>query len=127
MKLQPMYQALTNSPDTAITGDISADSIYITVMSASAVPPDLPNLMTLGKTDTAETVRVLEIDENTLTVERGADGMARAWKAGTVIARTYTAVEHNGMIENILQTNALLAQKQESFGGGMTWDNFDGL
>jgi len=59
--------------------------------------------MTLGTGTSAETVKVLEVSGNgkILTVERGFQGVARSWSAGTVIARNFTEYDYNALVENV--------------------------
>ena len=96
-----MFKGMVNSPETTITNDINAEDTIIYVLDETKVPEELPNLMTLGTGTSAETVKVLEVNGNALTVERGFQGVARSWNAGTVIARNFTEYDYNALMENI--------------------------
>ncbi len=96
-----MYKGMVNSPETTITNDINAEDTIIYVLDETKVPEELPNLMTLGTGTSAETIKVLEVNGNALTVERGFQGVPRSWNAGTVIARNFTEYDYNALKENI--------------------------
>lgn len=95
-----MYPGMINSPETTITNNINESDTIIYVLDPARVP-EPPNLMTLGTGTNAETVKVLEINGNSITVERGFQGVAKAWPAGTVIARNFTEYDYNALKENI--------------------------
>ena len=96
-----MFKGMVNSPETTITNDINAGDTIIYVLDETKVPEELPNLMTLGTGTSAETVKVLEVNGNALTVERGFQGVARSWNSGTVIARNFTEYDYNALVENV--------------------------
>jgi len=96
-----MFKGMVNSPETTITNDINAEDTIIYVLDETNVPEELPNLMTLGTGTSAETVKVLEVNGNALTVERGFQGVPRKWNAGSVIARNFTEYDYNALKENI--------------------------
>jgi hypothetical protein len=95
-----MYKGLVNSPETTITNGISESDTIIYVLDPTRVP-EPPNLMTLGTGTNAETVKVTEINDSAITVERGFQGIAKSWPAGTVIARNFTEYDYNALKENI--------------------------
>ena len=100
MTWQTMYKGLVNSPETTITNNISESDTIIYVLDPARVP-ELPNLMTLGTGTNAETVLVTAINDNALTVQRGFQGIAKSWPAGTVIARNFTEYDHAAFKANI--------------------------
>lgn len=100
MALKEMYPGMINSPETTITNNINESDTIIYVLDPARVP-EPPNLMTLGTGTNAETVRVIEINGNAITVERGFQGVAKSWPAGTVIARNFTEYDYNALKENI--------------------------
>ncbi|HHU16880.1 MAG TPA: hypothetical protein GXZ70_01460 [Clostridiales bacterium] len=100
MALKEMYPGMINSPETTITNNINESDTIIYVLDPARVP-EPPNLMTLGTGTNAETVKVLEINDNAITVERGFQGVAKSWPAGTVIARNFTEYDYNALKENI--------------------------
>ena len=95
-----MYKGVANSPETTITNNISESDTLIYVLDETRVP-EPPNLMVLGTGVSAETIKVISIDGNALTVERGFQGVPRSWNAGTVIARNFTEYDYNALVENI--------------------------
>lgn len=100
MDLIEMYPAAVNSKVTVTLGVLNADSTIIEVLDGSVLP-DAPNLLVLGSDQTAETVKLTAKEGNTLTVERGIQGNAIAWPAGTQIARNFTAKDWDDLIANV--------------------------
>ena len=99
--MKEMYKGLVNSPETTITNDISNTDTLIYVLDDSRVPDDLPNLMTIGTGTNAETIKVVSKDGSAITVVRGFQGVAKAWNAGSIIARNFTEYDYNALMENI--------------------------
>ena len=109
INLDTMYPASINSIPTTITGAISASDTTIYVLDDSRIPA-APNLLVLGDSSmNAETVLMTAHSGNTLTVVRGFQGAARAWDAGTTIARNFAAYDQDAFIDNI--TNLAAAQE----------------
>ena len=100
-----MFKGVANSPETTITNNISNLDTIIYVLDETRIPPELPNLMVLGTGTGAETVKVVSIDGNAITVERGFQGVAKAWNAGTIIARNFTEYDYNALVENVNEVN----------------------
>ena len=100
MTQKVMYPGMVNSPETTITNNINESDTIIYVLDPARVP-EPPNLMTLGTGTNAETVKVLEMNDKAITVERGFQGVAKSWPAGTVIARNFTEYDYNALKENI--------------------------
>lgn len=100
VKLKTMYPAAVNSKATTTLGALDPDTTQITVLDAEVLP-EAPNLLVLGSDNTAETVLLIAKDGNLLTVERGFQGIAKTWKAGTLIARNFTAYDYDVVVENI--------------------------
>lgn len=95
-----MYKGVVNSPETTITNDINNTDTLIYVLDETRIP-ELPNIMVLGSGASAETIKVLSIEDNALSVERGFQGVAKSWNAGTIIARNFTEYDYNALKENI--------------------------
>ncbi len=96
-----MYKGIPNSPEATLTSDINSTQTTITVSDANIIP-EVPNILVIGgNTDNPETVKVTGKDGNTLTVERGFQGVPRSWNTGTVIARNFTEYDYNALKENI--------------------------
>lgn len=96
-----MFKGVANSPETTITNDIDNSDTIIYVLDETRIPEDLPNLMVLGTGTSAETIKVLSIEGNAITVERGFQGVPRSWNAGTIIARNFTEYDYNALVENV--------------------------
>ena len=111
-ELVTMYPAQANSPETSLSGALTAAGTTINVVDGSVLP-EAPNLLTIGADgSTAETVLMTAKNGNVLTVTRAQNGTtARAWSAGDVIARYFTAADQTAMQENIKKLNEGKAEK----------------
>ena len=114
-ELVTMYPAQANSPETSLSGALTAAGTTVNVVDGSVLP-EAPNLLTIGADgSTAETVLMTEKNGNVLTVTRAQNGTtARAWSAGDVIARYFTAADQTAMQENIKKLNEVKAEKAAS-------------
>ena len=123
-ELVTMYPAQANSPETSLSGALTAAGTTVNVVDGSVLP-EAPNLLTIGADgSTAETVLMTAKNGNVLTVARAQNGTtARAWSAGDVIARYFTAADQTAMQENIKKLNEGKAEKAASPTAG----NFAGL
>ena len=123
-ELVTMYPAQANSPETSLSGALTAAGTTVNVVDGSVLP-EAPNLLTIGADgSTAETVLMTAKNGNVLTVTRAQNGTtARAWSAGDVIARYFTAADQTAMQENIKKLNEGKAEKAASPAAG----NFAGL
>ena len=123
-ELVTMYPAQANSPETSLSGALTAAGTAVNVVDGSVLP-EAPNLLTIGADgSTAETVLMTAKSGNVLTVTRAQNGTtARAWSAGDVIARYFTAADQTAMQENIKKLNEDKAEKVSSPTAG----NFAGL
>ena len=123
-ELVTMYPAQANSPETSLSGALTAAGTTVNVIDGSVLP-EAPNLLTIGADgSTAETVLMTAKNGNVLTVTRAQNGTtARAWSAGDVIARYFTAADQTAMQENIKKLNEGKAEKAASPTAG----NFAGL
>ena len=123
-ELVTMYTAQANSPETSLSGALTAAGTTVNVVDGSVLP-EAPNLLTIGADgSTAETVLMTAKNGNVLTVTRAQNGTtARAWSAGDVIARYFTAADQTAMQENIKKLNEGKAEKAASPTAG----NFAGL
>lgn len=123
-ELVTMYPAQANSPETSLSGALTAAGTTVNVVDGSVLP-EAPNLLTIGADgSTAETVLMTAKNGNVLTVTRAQNGTtARAWSADDVIARYFTAADQTAMQENIKKLNEDKAEKAASPTAG----NFAGL
>lgn len=114
-KLVTMYPAQANSPETSLSGALTAAGTTVNVVDGSVLP-EAPNLLTIGADgSTAETVLMTAKNGNVLTVTRAQNGTtSRAWSAGDVIARYFTAADQTAMQENIKKLNEGKAEKAAS-------------
>ena len=114
-ELVTMYPAQANSPETSLSGALTAAGTTVNVADGSVLP-EAPNLLTIGADgSTAETVLMTAKNGNVLTVTRAQNGTtARAWSAGDVIARYFTAADQTAMQENIKKLNEGKAEKAAS-------------
>ena len=114
-ELVTMYPAQANSPETSLSGALTAAGTTVNVVDGSVLP-EAPNLLTIGADgSTAETVLMTAKSGNVLTVTRAQNGTtARAWSAGDVIARYFTAADQTAMQENIKKLNEGKAEKPAS-------------
>ena len=114
-ELVTMYPAQANSPETSLSGALTAACTTVNVVDGSVLP-EAPNLLTIGADgSTAETVLMTAKSGNVLTVTRAQNGTtARAWSAGDVIARYFTAADQTAMQENIKKLNEGKAEKPAS-------------
>ena len=105
-ELAKMYPPQANTPETSLSGALTAAGTTVNVVGGTMLP-DAPNLLTIGADgSTAETVLMTEKSGNVLTVVRGQDGTtARAWSAGDVIGRYFTAADQKAMQDNITALN----------------------
>ena len=105
-ELAKMYPPQANTPETSLSGALTAAGTTVNVVNGTMLP-DAPNLLTIGADgSTAETVLMTEKSGNVLTVVRGQDGTtARAWSAGDVIGRYFTAADQKAMQDNITALN----------------------
>ena len=105
-ELVKMYPPQANTPETSLSGALTAAGTTVNVVDGTMLP-DAPNLLTIGADgSTAETVLMTEKSGNVLTVVRGQDGTtARAWSAGDVIGRYFTAADQKAMQDNITALN----------------------
>ena len=114
-ELVTMYPAQANSPETSLSGALTAAGTTVNVVDGSVLP-EAPNLLTIGADgSTAETVLMTAKSGNVLTVTRAQNGTtARAWSAGDVIARYFTAADQTAIQENIKKLNEGKAEKPSS-------------
>ena len=114
-ELLTMYPAQANSPETSLSGALTAAGTTVNVVDGSVLP-DAPNLLTIGADGgAAETVLMTAKNGNTLTVERAQNGTtARAWSAGDVVGRYFTAADQTALQENIKRLNNGKAEKPSS-------------
>ncbi|HAN44115.1 MAG TPA: hypothetical protein DCP97_01855 [Ruminococcaceae bacterium] len=114
--MQTMYPAIVNSPETVTKGALTNSTTSIEVADASIFTAvGLPLPLTLGQGSSAETVLLTAVSGNILTVQRGFQGIARTWEAGTAISRNFTAYDHDAFKNNIYELVQNKADKITGF------------
>lgn len=119
VELVKMYPPAVNSVATTIMGALDASTTQITVLDGTVLPKE-ESLLVIGTGNDAETVLLTAWNFNTLTVQRGVQGTAKAWEAGTPIARNFTAKDLEDVQENITRIN-------EGTGYKLLWQNPNGI
>lgn len=93
-----LYPGIAFSPQAELTDNVGAADTIIPVSDVSAFP-DAPNLATIGTDEDGETVLYTAKTGAALSgCQRGVEGAARAWQAGEVIGRNFTAKDHNDLL-----------------------------
>ena len=93
-----LYPGIAFSPQAELTDNIGAADTVIPVSNTDAFPP-APNLATIGVDEEGETVLYTAKTGTALSgCQRGVEGAARAWQAGEIIGRNFTAKDHNDLI-----------------------------
>ena len=108
-----LYPGIAFSTPTTLAENIGAADTIIRVADASVFPP-APNYATIGTDEDGETIEYAAKADGLLSgCTRGVEGAAKAWRAGEVIARNFTAADHNGMITAVTaaQSTATTAQQ----------------
>ena len=106
-----LYKGIAFSPQAELTADIGAEDTVIKVSDVS-VFPDAPNLATIGSDEGGETILYTAKSEEALSGrQRGVEGEAKAWKSGEIIARNFTAKDHNDLIKQVGDTDSALQNK----------------
>ena len=100
MELITTYPAAVNSKATVTMGALDQATTIVEVLDATVLP-EAPNLLVLGTDQTAETVLMTARENNTLTIQRAVQGIAKSWPAGTQIARNFTAKDWDDMRSNV--------------------------
>ena len=89
--MEPMYRGIPFSPQTTLSDSIGAGDTVISVADVSAFP-DPPNYATIGTDAGGETIKYTAKTGSALSgCTRGVEGTAKAWPAGSVISRNFTA------------------------------------
>ncbi len=96
-----LYPGIAFSPQAALAANIGAADTVIRVSDAS-VFPNAPNLATIGTDEDGETILYTAKADGLLSgCQRGVEGIARAWNAGEIIGRNFTAHDYNSLIRAV--------------------------
>lgn len=101
MPLKTMYSGAAFSPSTYLTQSINSSATRIYVNDIT-VFPEAPNLAVIGTSGIGEVIKYSVKGTNYLDgVERGLVGVAQEWQAGETIARNFTSIDYQNLIDNI--------------------------
>lgn len=99
--METMYPGIPFSPQATLTASIGEADTIIKVSDVSAFP-DAPNYATIGTDEGGETILYTAKTTDSLSgCQRGVEGAAKAWAAGELIGRNFTAADHKALIENV--------------------------
>ena len=99
--LPEMYIGIAFSPQVALGDNISATETVIPVTDISAFP-EAPSYATIGTDEGGETILYAAKTDTALSgCTRGVEGTAKAWQAGTTIARNFTNADLLALQRNI--------------------------
>lgn len=109
-----LYPGIPFSPQATLTNNIGAADSIIEVSDVSAFPP-APNLATIGTDEEGETILYTAKTETALSgCQRGVEGTAKAWTAGELIGRNFTAKDHADLIAAVTETRDAATTAQEA-------------
>ena len=96
-----MYKGIPFSPQVALADGIGAGDTVIKVTDITAFPA-APSYATIGTDEEGETILYAAKTSDSLSgCTRGVEGTAKAWPAGTTIARNFTNKDFEALQENI--------------------------
>lgn len=106
MSLSTMYKGKNGSPKTTLSAAITATATSMKLADA-AVLPAAPNICVIGHDINAEIVSYTAISGNTVSgLVRGLNGTtAAAWAAGSIVARNFTSLDYDTLVDNITALN----------------------
>lgn len=109
-----LYTGIAFSPQATLTESIGEADTIIKISDTSAFP-DGPNLATIGTDEDGETIQYAAKADGLLSgCTRGVEGTAKAWNSGEVIARNFTAKDHNDLIATVNEIKLALAALETS-------------
>ena len=98
-----MYSGSVNSPSTKLAQSITINQTTLELEDASVLPL-APNIFTIGEDSDCETVLYNSNPVgNTITVQRGFQGIAKQWDIDTPCSRNFTEYDYRALIENIIE------------------------
>ena len=119
-----LYPGIPFSPQATLTNNIGAADTIIEVSDISTFPL-APNLATIGTDEEGETILYTAKTGTALSgCQRGVEGTARAWTAGELIGRNFTAKDHADLIAAVSETReaATTAQTAATTAGSAAKD-----
>lgn len=111
--MSKLYPGKAFSPPAILVDNIGEADSIIKVSDVSAFP-DAPNYATIGTDENGETIIYTAKTADSLSgCQRGVEGTAKAWSAGELIARNFTAADHADVIAAIKE-NATAADTAQT-------------
>lgn len=106
MILKEMYRGIDNSPDTKLKNNIGPTDEIISVEDIS-VFPEGPNYAVIGTAEDAEVIKYSVKTEDSLSgcVRGLGSTKAKSWSTKNIIARNFTKLDHDALIDNIESLN----------------------
>lgn len=119
--MKTMYPGIPFSPQAVLTDNVGAADTIIKVSDVSAFP-DAPNYATIGTDEDGETILYTAKTATALSgCTRGVEGAAKAWAAGELIGRNFTAADHAALIENVKEAAEKAKADSVTFEDGETF------
>lgn len=119
--MKAMYPGIPFSPQATLTDNIGAADTIIKVSDVSAFP-DAPNYATIGTDEDGETIFYTAKTTAALSgCTRGVEGTAKAWAAGELIGRNFTAADHKALIDNVQEAAKTAEADGVTFADGETF------
>lgn len=114
--LYKMYKGLEGSPTSKIVQGISVSATTIIVQDPSVLPA-APNFACLfDDTGKIEVVEYTQKSGQTLTCIRGVSGQRLEWPIATSIARNFTSIDYNNLVDNVSMMNVELNELALEYG-----------
>lgn len=114
--LYKMYKGLEGSPTSKIVQGISVSATTIVVQDPSVLPA-APNFACLfDDTGKIEVVEYTQKSGQTLTCIRGVSGQRLEWPIATSIARNFTSIDYNNLVDNVSMMNVELNELALEYG-----------
>lgn len=116
-----LYPGIPFSPQATLAESIGEADTIIKVSDVSAFP-DAPNYATIGTDELGETILYTAKTADSLSgCQRGVEGTAKAWSAGELIGRNFTAKDHADMIQAIKDAAKTAEADGVAFEDGQTF------
>lgn len=110
--MSKLYPGKAFSPPAILVDNIGGADTIIKVSDIS-VFPDAPNYATIGSDENGETIIYTAKTTDSLSgCQRGVEGAAKAWAAGELIARNFTAADHADVIAAIKKNSVAVGTAQ---------------
>lgn len=119
--MNQLYPGIPFSPQATLAANVGAADTIIKVSDVNAFPP-APNLATIGTDENGETFLYTAKTADSLSgCQRGVEGTAKAWTAGELIGRNFTAKDHADLIAAALAAAKTAEAQGVTFTDGETF------